>query len=168
MIQPRQRILSILAVSTLALGLTACGKTEDQTAGQRLDSAVSRTEQATENTAQRAEEATRAAGANISEGANRVGDATSNAADRVGDAASNAADNAMDVAGEAATTAEIKAALVKDSELSALQINVDTKDGTVTLNGTAPSDSAKARAAEIAKGVKGVNSVNNMLTVQAR
>lgn len=157
MIQPRQRILSIIAVSTLALGLTACGKTEDQTAGQRLDSAVSRTEQATSDATQRAENAASNAGARIEAGA-----------DRVGDAASNAANNAMDVAGEAATTAEIKAALVKDPELSALQINVDTKAGTVTLNGTAPSDSAKARAEEIAKGVKGVTMVNNMLTVQAR
>ena len=146
MIQPRQRILSILAVTTLALGLTACNRNDEQTAGQRLDSAVSRTEQAASN-----------AGARIEEGAARVGDATSNAANSV-----------MDAAGEATTTAEIKAALVKDPELSALQINVDTKGGTVTLNGTAPSDTAKARAEEIAKGVKGVASVNNLLTVQAR
>lgn len=157
MIQPRQRMLSILAVSALALGLTACGKTDDQTAGQKLDSAVARTEQAAGNAQQRTEQAASTAGARIEEGAARVGDATS-----------NAANSAMDVAGEAATTAEIKAALVKDSELSALQINVDTKGGTVTLNGTAPSDSAKARAEEIAKGVKGVAAVNNMLTVQAR
>ncbi|MCD2511944.1 BON domain-containing protein [Comamonas endophytica] len=168
MIQPRQRILSILAVTTLALGLSACGKNEDQTAGQRLDSAVARTEQAADNAAQRTEEATRSAGARIEAGAERAGDAASNAADRVGDATSNAANNAMNVAGEATTTAEIKAALVKDSELSALQINVDTKDGVVTLNGTAPSESAKTRAGEIAKGVGGVKSVNNMLTVQAR
>ena len=157
MIQPRQRIFSILAVSALALGLTACGKTEDQTAGQRLDSAVSRTEQAASDAQQRTENAASNAGARLEEGANRVGDA-----------ASNAAGSAMDVAGEAATTAEIKAALVKDPELSALQINVDTKGGTVTLNGTAPSDSAKTRAEEIAKGVKGVASVNNLLTVQTR
>ena len=157
MIQPRQRILSILAVTTLALGLTACNRNDEQTAGQRLDSAVSRTEQAASNAEQRTEQAASNAGARIEQGAARVGDATS-----------NAANNVMDAAGEATTTAEIKAALVKDPELSALQINVDTKGGTVTLNGTAPSDTAKARAEEIAKGVKGVASVNNMLTVQAR
>lgn len=157
MIQPRQRIFSILAVSALALGLSACGKTDDQTAGQKLDSAVARTEQAAENAQQRTENAAQSAGARMEEGAARVGDATS-----------NAANSAMDIAGEAATTAEIKAALVKDPELSALQINVDTKAGTVTLNGTAPSDSAKTRAEEIAKGVKGVSAVNNLLTVQTR
>lgn len=157
MIQPRQRIFSILAVSALALGLSACGKTDDQTAGQKLDSAISRTEKAADNAQQRTEQAAQSAGARMEEGANRAGNA-----------ASNAADSAMNVAGEAATTAEIKAALVKDPELSALQINVDTKGSTVTLNGTAPSDTAKKRAEEIAKGVKGVSSVNNLLTVQTR
>lgn len=157
MIQPRQRILSILAVSALALGLAACGKNEDKTAGQQLDSAVARTEQATGDAAKRAEEAAKSAGARIEEGAAKMGQATT-----------NAAGNAMDAVGDAATTAEIKAALVKDSELSALQINVDTKGGAVTLNGTAPSDSAKARAEEIAKAVKGVVAVNNMLTVQPK
>lgn len=157
MIQPRQRIFSILAVSALALGLAACGKNEDKTAGQQLDSAVSRTEQATADAAKRAEEAAKSAGARIEEGAAKMGDATT-----------NAAGNAMDAVGDAATTAEIKAALIKDSELSALQINVDTKGGAVTLNGTAPSDSAKARAEEIAKAVKGVVAVNNMLTVQPK
>ncbi|WP_159911823.1 BON domain-containing protein [Pantoea sp. 18069] len=155
MIQPHQRILSILAVSALALGLAACGKKDDQTAGQQLDSAVARTEQAASDAQLRAEEAAKSAGTRIEEGAARMGEA-----------ASNAASSALDVAGDATTTAEIKAELVKDSELSALQINVDTQGGTVTLNGTAPSDTAKARAEDIAKAVKGVVAVNNLLTVQ--
>jgi osmotically-inducible protein OsmY len=37
----------------------------------------------------------------------------------------------------------------------------------VTLTGPAPSESARDRAAEIAKNVKGVSSVNNQLTVKA-
>ena len=40
------RVASILAVSALALGLAACGKTEEPTVGQRLDSAVEKTERA--------------------------------------------------------------------------------------------------------------------------
>ena len=44
--RPAHRIASILAVSALALGLAACGKTEERTVGQRLDSAVEKTEQA--------------------------------------------------------------------------------------------------------------------------
>ena len=41
--RPAHRIASILAVSALALGLAACGKTEEPTVGQRLDSAVKKT-----------------------------------------------------------------------------------------------------------------------------
>ena len=40
------RIVHILAVSALAMGLAACGKNEPPTVGQRLDSAVEKTEQA--------------------------------------------------------------------------------------------------------------------------
>ncbi len=156
MTQLHQRILQVLAVSALALGLAACGKSEEQTAGQKMDSAVSSAEQAAKDAQQRAEEAAKSAGAKIEQEAAKVGDA-----------ASNMASGAMDVAGDAAITAEIKASLVREKELSALQINVDTKDATVTLNGTAPTEQAKARAEEIAKGVKGVVAVNNLLTIKA-
>ena len=44
--RPVQRIASVLAVSALALGLAACSKTEEPTVGQRMDSAVEKTEQA--------------------------------------------------------------------------------------------------------------------------
>ena len=44
--RPAHRIATILAVSALALGLSACGKKEEPTVGQRLDSAVEKTEQA--------------------------------------------------------------------------------------------------------------------------
>lgn len=44
---------------------------------------------------------------------------------------------------------------------------MDTKGGVVTLSGTVPSEAVKNRAGDIAKGVKGVASVNNNLAVQA-
>ncbi|WP_424022315.1 BON domain-containing protein [Neisseria gonorrhoeae] len=47
-----------------------------------------------------------------------------------------------------------------------MKINVDTKDGVVTLNGPAPSAAAKDKATDIAKQVKGVTSVNNQLVVK--
>lgn len=59
----------------------------------------------------------------------------------------------------------VNADLVKDKELSALRINVDSTQGNVVLKGTAPNASAKARAENIAKGVNGVVSVENRLTV---
>jgi hyperosmotically inducible periplasmic protein len=89
-------------------------------------------------------------------------------------AARNAADDtkAMGAAGaskvdDGMITAKVNAALVADKDLSAVKINVDTKDGVVTLTGPAPSPEAAAQATKIAKDVKGVVSVNNQLVVKA-
>ena len=59
----------------------------------------------------------------------------------------------------------VNADLVKDKELSALKINVDSTQGKVLLQGTAPNMMAKNRATELAHKVDGVKSVNNQLTV---
>ena len=68
--RPTHRVASILAVSALALGLSACGKTEDPTVGQRLDSAVEKTEQAATDTRNQAESAMQSAENKIEQGAN--------------------------------------------------------------------------------------------------
>lgn len=66
---------------------------------------------------------------------------------------------------DAAIVTIVNADLVKDSELSALKINVDSTQGQVVLKGTAPNPMAKERAETIAKDVKGVVSVDNRLMV---
>ena len=67
---------------------------------------------------------------------------------------------------DAAITTAMKAKLVADDNLKALDINVDTVGGVVTLTGMATSASAKNHATDIAGTVEGVSSVNNNLTVQ--
>ncbi len=67
---------------------------------------------------------------------------------------------------DAAVTASVKAALAADAGLSTVTIGVDTQKGAVTLSGMVDSDALKAKAEEIAKGVKGVKSVTNNLTVK--
>jgi osmotically-inducible protein OsmY len=47
-----------------------------------------------------------------------------------------------------------------------LKIDVDTKDGVVTLNGLADTAEAKERATKIAQDTKGVREVRNHLTVK--
>ena len=138
------RISQVLAVSALALGLAACGPNNGETAGQKLDNSIERTEQAVDNAAT----------------------STGNAVDSAVDSSRNAGNDAMNAAGEAGTTAKVNAALVADSELSALKINVDTVGTTVTLSGDAPTQVAKDRATELARAVEGVTSVNNMLVVK--
>ena len=116
------RVASILAVSALALGLSACGKREDTTVGQRLDSAVEKTEQAAADARVKAEGA--------------MQNAESAAKD-----ATHSAKGAID---DATITAQVNANLAKDPDLSAVKINVDTVNGKVTLNGPAPSTVARA------------------------
>jgi osmotically-inducible protein OsmY len=96
------------------------------------------------------------------------------AASSTGQAARNAADDtkamgaaASDKVDDGMITTKVNAALVNDKDLSAVRINVDTKDGVVTLTGPAPSPEAALQATRIAKDVKGVVSVNNQLVVKA-
>ncbi|MBQ0130801.1 MAG: BON domain-containing protein [Comamonas sp.] len=156
------RLAQVMAVSALALGLAACGPNNGETAGQKLDNTVERVDQAADNARMEADRAAQSAGQAMGNAVDSTKDAASSAMDSTKDAANSA----MDAAGEAGTTAKVNAALIGDPELSALKINVDTVGSTVTLNGEAPTQSAKDRATDIAKAVEGVTSVNNMLTVK--
>ncbi|MGQ0727358.1 BON domain-containing protein [Acidovorax sp.] len=154
--RPAHRVASILAVSALALGLAACNKTEEPTVGQRLDSAVEKTQQAAADARVKAEGAMQNAETKMEQGAANA-EAT----------AKQAANSAKGVIDDATITAQVSAGLAKDPDLSAVKINVDTVNGKVTLNGPAPSTVARDRAETIAKGVSGVTSVNNQLVVTA-
>jgi hyperosmotically inducible protein len=64
-------------------------------------------------------------------------------------------------------TSETKMRLLADSQTPALDINVDTQAGVVTLFGIVPSQQAKAAAAADARQVSGVKRVVNGLQVVA-
>ena len=68
--RPVQRIASVLAVSALALGLAACSKTEEPTVGQRMDSAVEKTEQAAADARVKADNAMQSAENSAKDAAN--------------------------------------------------------------------------------------------------
>ncbi|CAG4892907.1 BON domain-containing protein [Paraburkholderia saeva] len=57
-------------------------------------------------------------------------------------------------------------AISKNKDINAGNIGVTAKDGAITLTGTVTDASQVGRVAEIAKGVPGVTSVTNKLTVQ--
>jgi osmotically-inducible protein OsmY len=67
---------------------------------------------------------------------------------------------------DSAITASIQTDFLKDPDLSVLKIDVDTKDGVVTLNGLAGNSEARQRAAKLASAIKGVKEVRNNLTVK--
>ena len=79
-------------------------------------------------------------------------------------AGTSAMGNAVD---DAAITAKVKSAIKAEPGLKSTDINVDTKDGAVTLSGTVPSAPLKDKAKEIASGVSGVKSVQDNLTAQS-
>jgi osmotically-inducible protein OsmY len=70
-----------------------------------------------------------------------------------------------EVVDDAAITAKAKAALIADPDISALKINVDTKDGKVTLKGEVKTLALRKKAESIVRGVGGVRSVDNQLIV---
>jgi osmotically-inducible protein OsmY len=63
-------------------------------------------------------------------------------------------------------TTKVQTSILGDSRLKLMQINVETYKGIVQLSGFVDSASASARAAELARTVKGVKSVNNSLNVR--
>lgn len=64
-------------------------------------------------------------------------------------------------------TAKVKEAYVADSQVSAMQINVETMQGVVQLSGFASSKAAEQRAVTLAQAVKGVQSVKDNIIVRA-
>ena len=156
------RIAGMLAISALALGLSACDKMKEPTTGQRIDSAIDKTDTAAARAEVEARKALEEAQARLKVGAEKTGVV----AEKTADTLRSAGSSALALADDAALTAQVSAGLAQDPALSAIRIDVDTKGGVVSLKGPAPTAAAKARAEEIAKGVQGVSSVNNELQVK--
>ncbi|MEH6800329.1 MAG: BON domain-containing protein [Halopseudomonas sabulinigri] len=73
--------------------------------------------------------------------------------------AQNTADDAGEAISDAWITSKIKSSYLLSSNLSGLDISVDTKNGVVALSGTAMSSAEKDLAIRTAKNIKGVNEV---------
>ena len=72
-----------------------------------------------------------------------------------------------EAAGDAAVTAKVKAALIAEKGVDGLKIDVDTRDGNVTLTGNVPEAAQVERATQVARGIDGVKAVDNKLRVGA-
>ena len=62
-------------------------------------------------------------------------------------------------------TTSVKSRLAADDTVKAYQINVDTKEGVVTLSGEVPSQAAKDTAVQVARATDGVVSVVDNMTI---
>jgi hyperosmotically inducible protein len=69
------------------------------------------------------------------------------------------------VLSDASQTAAVKGKFIADPTVSALKIDVDTRDGVVTLTGQVRTQAEKDQALKIARETDGVKSVIDRLTV---
>lgn len=181
------RSATVVAAAAMALALAACNRNDDRTAGQKLDSAIATTEQAAQEAKVRTQQAAQEAKVVIQEAAQetrakaeaaahdaqaRSGELSQEARTRMQEAGQAAkADthavqaNARAAVEDAGITARVNAGLARDPGLSAVRIDVDTRDGVVTLAGPARTAQDRERATQIAQKVDGVVRVINNLTL---
>jgi hyperosmotically inducible periplasmic protein len=93
--------------------------------------------------------------------AGQVGDKTTDVAKQVGDKTTDVAGQVGDKITDASITAAVKMKMADDPNVSAMNINVDTTDGNVTLSGTVKDQAETDKAVQIAKSVDGVKSVES-------
>jgi osmotically-inducible protein OsmY len=75
-------------------------------------------------------------------------------------------ESAGEVVDDSVITAKVKAALVKEPDTKAYQIQVDTFRGVVQLSGFVDSTQARSKAVSVARTVGGVKEVRNSLEVK--
>lgn len=138
------RHLTLIAAAAATIALAACGKNENATVGQQIDSGVNQTQSA----------------------ATEMKNDAKDAAKDMQAAGSQAGQAVSEGATDMAITAKVNAALAADDKLSALKINVDTEGGRVALKGTAPDADSRDRATTLAAAVDGVVAVDNRLVVE--
>jgi hyperosmotically inducible periplasmic protein len=67
---------------------------------------------------------------------------------------------------DATITTKVKAALVKDEVVKAMQVDVTTFKGVVQLSGFVDTAAQKERAAQVAAGIPNVREVQNNIAVK--
>jgi hypothetical protein len=144
------RIFAGIAIAGVVL--IACDDRTDRSVGQKIDSALAQTKES------------------LSRAGDKIAQQTDRAVNSAKKAGNEAAPGNAPASGkpmaDTAITASIKTDILKDPDLSVLKIDVDTKEGVVTLNGLAENEDARKRAEKIAEGVKGVREVRNYLVVK--
>jgi osmotically-inducible protein OsmY len=87
---------------------------------------------------------------------------------KIGEQVATAANTAGELIEDGQLTAKIKSKMTLDDLVQARTINVDTKDGVVTVKGRVRSDAERQRAIQLARETAGVKAVVDRLVVEAR
>ena len=161
------RPVLIAAVIGITMFAAGCDKFTDsgQTVGQKLDSAIDKTNAKIVNAGAKVEKKVEEAGTVVANVGESISNTTGAAIGQTTTAVAVKANQVGAIVADSAITASIKADLVKDPGLSALGIEVNTFKGEVTLKGKVSTEVRKERAEGIAKNIVGVTKVNNLLVV---
>lgn len=92
--------------------------------------------------------------------------ASAMAAEGTSKAATSKTESPGEYVDDAVITTKVKAAIIGDSSVKATEVNVETYKGIVQLTGFVKSQADIDKAVKLAKGVKGVNSVQNKMVVK--
>ncbi|HEY7501723.1 MAG TPA: BON domain-containing protein [Vicinamibacterales bacterium] len=84
---------------------------------------------------------------------------------KIGEKTAVAAQQAKEALGDGAITAKIKAKMALDDHVKALDLNVDTVNGDVTVSGKVRSNAERDRAIALARETEGVRRVVDKITV---
>ncbi|MEO8524230.1 MAG: BON domain-containing protein [Caldimonas sp.] len=158
-----RRSLAALSIASLASAGLLAGCEQRTTTTQSPDGTSTTTATTTSIPANPASDAT----AEMKSTAKEVGNDVSQAMDKAGKETSQALTKAGNVIEDGAITAKVKTALLADPDVKGLKIDVDTRNGVVTLSGTVEKNANLDRAEKIARDTEGVKSVDNQLVVKA-
>lgn len=145
-------ITAVIAVAMLVMIMEGCTRYTDdgQTVAQKLDRVLDRTNLA------------------LVEAGGTLSSSTDDGGSMIDSVAASVTDRALlktlDVA-DAGISASIKSDLVRDPSLGALRIDVESRDGVVSLTGQADDEANRRRVEQVARAHKSVIGVRNNLTV---
>lgn len=162
-------VIAIVCSTALAIG---CDRADDNTLGQDVDRTGDRIARESAEIRDSADSGLDAMGQRTEATVENAADRTDTAANRIEESADTARANVAAEGGElgaelsdSSLTVKTKAALIGDPDLSALRIDVDTRNGVVTLRGEAASPAAVEKATMLVKGIDGVVGVDNQLRI---
>jgi hyperosmotically inducible periplasmic protein len=142
---------------------------------EKLEETAEKTGEKLEETGEKIGETAEKTGEKLEETAEKTGEKLEETAEKTGEKIEETADKAKDkmedvniggAVDDASTTAKVKMALAKDDTVAAYKIDVDTKNGVVTLTGKVKSSTEAEQAVKVAESIEGVKKVNSVLKVE--
>jgi osmotically-inducible protein OsmY len=149
--EPGIRLRFVVLALGLAMAAAGCDRAEEDRAAQGASDAVRSANKALN----KAEEVAR-------EGAREAGQLARKAAG----VAKEGARESGRLLSEGGLTAKVKTALLADDAVAGTHIDVDSNGGVVTLTGRLSNQAEVERALAIARGIDGVERVENRLTAE--